>query len=69
VAARADLADDLVYRITKAYWEQAKKAVKDNPWMKDITLEYAVADGGLKLHPGALRYYQEVGVAIPEGSR
>jgi len=69
VAARADLDDDLVYRITKAFWEQREKAVKDNPWMKDITLEYAVADGGLKLHPGALRYYEEIGVDVPEGSR
>jgi len=69
VAARADLDPDLVYRITKAYWEQAKQAVKDNPWMKGITLDYAVADGGMKLHPGALRYYEEIGVKIPEGSK
>ena len=69
VAARADLSDDLVYRITKAYWEQKKAAEKDNPWLKDITMEYAVADGGLKLHPGALRYYEEAGVTVPEGSR
>ena len=68
VAARADLDEDTVYRITKAYWEKAKMAVKDNPWMKDITLEYAVQDGGLKLHPGALRYYKEIGLKIPEGS-
>lgn len=69
VTARADLDEDLVYRITKTYWEQAKLAVNDNPWMKDITLEYAVADGGMQLHPGALRYYEEIGVEIPEGSR
>jgi len=69
VAARADLDQDLVYRITRAYWEKAKEAEKDNPWMKDITLDYAVQDGGLKLHPGALRYYEEIGVAIPEASR
>ena len=69
VAARADLSDDLVYKITKTYWEEAKKAVKDNPWMKDITMDYAVSDGGLKLHPGALKFYEEVGVKIPDGSR
>lgn len=69
VAARADLDADLVYRITKAFWEQREKAMKDNPWMKDITPEYAVADGGLKLHPGAMRYYEEAGVSIPDGSK
>ena len=40
-----------------------------HPWLKDVTLEYAVQDGGMKLHPGALRYYDEIGLAIPEGSR
>jgi TRAP transporter TAXI family solute receptor len=69
VAARGDLDEELVYRITKTFWERAKVAVKDNPWMKDITMEYAVADGGMKLHPGALRFYEEAGVAVPAGSR
>ncbi len=69
VSARADLDEDLVYRITKAYWEKHAEAMKDNPWMKDITMEYGVADGGMKLHPGALRYYEEVGIEIPEASK
>ena len=37
--------------------------------MKDITMDYAVQDGGMKLHQGALRYYDEVGVKIPDASR
>jgi uncharacterized protein len=69
VAARADLSEETVYRITKAFWEQAKAAQKDNPWLKEITMEYGVADGGMRLHPGALRYYEEVGVQIPEASK
>ncbi|GAB4541997.1 MAG: TAXI family TRAP transporter solute-binding subunit [Roseibium sp.] len=69
VTARADLSEDLVYRITKAYWEASKKATATHPWLKDVTLEYAVQDGGMKLHPGALRYYEEIGLDIPEGSR
>ncbi|MBO6718543.1 MAG: TAXI family TRAP transporter solute-binding subunit [Rhizobiaceae bacterium] len=69
VTARADLDDDLVYRITKAYWEAKETAAANNPWLRDITLEYALQDGGMSLHPGALRYYEEIGVDIPEGSR
>ena len=38
------------------------------PWLKHITLEYAVQEGGMPLHPGAQRYYEEKGVAIPAGS-
>jgi TRAP transporter TAXI family solute receptor len=69
VTARADLDEELVYRITKAYWEAAKDAEADNPWLAGITLEGAVAEGGMQLHPGALRYYEEIGVDVPEGSR
>ena len=68
VAAQADLDEDLIYRVTKAFWDQREKAMKDNPWMKDITMAYAVQDGGMKLHPGALRYYKEAGIEIPAGS-
>lgn len=69
VTARADLDEDTVYRITKAYWEGSKEAIKTHPWLAGITLEGAVMDGGMTLHPGALRYYDEIGVEVPEGSR
>lgn len=68
VAARVDLDEDLVYRITKAYWEALADAKETTPWMNGITLEGAVHAGGMRLHPGALRYYQEIGVDIPEAS-
>ncbi|MBL4727685.1 MAG: TAXI family TRAP transporter solute-binding subunit [Rhizobiaceae bacterium] len=69
ITARADLDEDTVYRITKAYWEGAKEAMKTQPWLNSITLEGGVIDGGMKLHPGALRYYDEIGLEIPAGSR
>lgn len=69
VDVRADLPDDLVYKITKAYWEAAKASIATHPWLASVTLDYAVQDGGMKLHPGALRYYEEVGVTIPDGSK
>ena len=68
VTARADLDEDLVYRITKAYWEKLAEAKETTPWLRGITLEDAVASAGMKLHPGALRYYEEIGVEVPEGS-
>jgi TRAP transporter TAXI family solute receptor len=68
VNARADLPEKTVYAITKAFWEGAAKARASTPWLKRITLEYAVQEGGMKLHPGALRYYKEVGLKIPQGS-
>ncbi len=38
------------------------------PWLADVTLDYAVKKGGLRLHPDALKYYREAGVAIHEES-
>jgi hypothetical protein len=67
--ARKDLDADLIYNITKTYWEASKGAMDTNPWLKDVTLEYGVQDGGMSLHPGALRYYEEIGLDIPDGSR
>lgn len=68
VTARADLSEDAVYTITKAFWEGVEEARASTPWMQKITLDYAVQEGGMSLHPGALRYYKEVGLDIPEGS-
>ncbi|WP_118135542.1 TAXI family TRAP transporter solute-binding subunit [Oceanicella sp. SM1341] len=68
VATRADLDEDTVYAITKAFWEGAEKMRDSAPWLKRITLDYAVSPGGMALHPGAARYYEEIGVEIPEAS-
>lgn len=69
VTARTDLGEDLVYRMTKAFWEGHAEALNTHPWMVDLTLDYAVADGQMALHPGALRYYEEIGLDIPDGSK
>lgn len=69
ITARKDLDADMIYDITKTYWEASKEAMQTNPWLKDVTLEYGVQDGGMSLHPGALRYYEEIGLEIPDGSR
>lgn len=69
VTVRADLDEDTVYLITRTFWEQAEAAGETQPWLRNISLEYAVHEAGMRLHPGALRYYQEIGIDIPEGSR
>lgn len=68
VTTRADLDEETVYEVTKAFWEAAEAARADTPWLKEITLKQAVAEGGMALHPGAQRYYEEAGVEIPAGS-
>ena len=64
--ASKDLPDDLVYNLVKATFENKEELVAVNPAIKQLApenIEYCVP---IPLHPGALKYYQEVGVDIPE---
>ncbi|GKY86508.1 TAXI family TRAP transporter solute-binding subunit [Sinisalibacter aestuarii] len=61
IGVRRDLDDETVYQITKAFWENLESITSDAPWAKAISIEVAVKDFGMPLHPGAIRYYEEVG--------
>lgn len=56
---------DTVYRVTKAFWEGAAAMRDTTPWLRQVTIEDALRDLNLPLHPGAARYYREIGVTIP----
>jgi TRAP transporter TAXI family solute receptor len=61
VDAKADA--ELIYGITKALWHANTKALleKGHPAGKLITLERAVEPAPIPFHPGAERYYREIG--------
>ncbi|MEW9125070.1 MAG: TAXI family TRAP transporter solute-binding subunit [Thermotaleaceae bacterium] len=59
----ADLPEDVVYDLTKSFWENIDTLKQSNSALKNITIEDAVTDlAGLPLHDGAIKYYKEVGV-------
>jgi uncharacterized protein len=66
IATRASLDDESVYKITKAFWEAAKDSYDRYPWLRNVKLEDAFKDLNAPLHPGAVKYYQEIGMKIPE---
>lgn len=63
----ANQPEELIYEITKALWSPTARNLLDNghPKGKAITVETAL-DGvegiGVPLHPGAERYYREIGM-------
>lgn len=62
IAVRADLDDDTVYQITKAFWDNIEQVSSDAPWAERLDINLAGKKLGLhELHPGAERYYKEVG--------
>ena len=63
------MSDDQAYALTKAFFERYDSAMKAAAWMEAMGINKVVSGlekvGG-KLHPGAIRYYKEAGVEIPE---
>lgn len=64
--ATKELPDEIAYQITKAVYDHIpalKKVYNDaGQATPENTMKYAVAS----LHPGAVKYYKEKGVAIPD---
>jgi uncharacterized protein len=63
---RADLPDDLVYQIVKATFENQSRLVKATPAAGDTIPRNVDKDTFLPFHPGAVRYYREIGISIPD---
>ena len=59
----AGLSDELVYRITKLWWERIKDIHEIAPGLDQANVKLAMEHATIPFHPGALRYYKEVGVA------
>src|SRR6056297_206820 len=60
--------DETAYRLTKTFWESKGKMEEAAPWWTGV-------DSGLmenitgKIHPGALRYYEEAGIALTDAQK
>jgi uncharacterized protein len=65
VVGNEDLPDGLVYKIVKAVFEHHQDLVAAHPAAKETIPANADRDTFLPFHPGALRYYREIGVDIP----
>ncbi len=59
-AAGAD--EELVYRVTKTIWENRDRVVEKHPAGRAINPKVVVRDTGTEFHPGAVRFYREIGI-------
>jgi len=64
LAARADLPEDLIYKVTKSIFEHTDTLVAAHQRGRDITLETALNGMSITLHPGAQRYFAEQGLPV-----
>lgn len=60
IAVNADVSEETVYNMTKAFWDNIDKVTSTAPWASALDMDFASAKrGGIQLHPGAAKYYAE----------
>jgi TRAP transporter TAXI family solute receptor len=64
--AQADLPDDLVYRLVKAVYENQQRLLKAHSAARETIPQNADKNTFMPFHPGAVRYYREIGIKIPD---
>jgi len=56
------MSEDVAYALVKLYHEHFDEFVKMAPYAKDYSVEGSVEYAYLPFHPGAVKYYKEIGI-------
>ncbi len=62
------MSDDAAYALTKTFWEQKGALGSAAAWWKGVD-DSLMANIEGKIHPGAIRYYEEAGVALTDAQK
>ena len=66
LAVNADVDENHVYELTKALYENLPFLNGIHQATKAMAIDRALAGLPVPLHPGAARYYAEVGITVPD---
>ena len=58
-----EMDENTAYELTRTYWEQKANMGKDSAWWNAVSQALMVNIKG-KIHPGAVKYYQEAGFTL-----
>lgn len=64
----ADMDEEEVYQFTKIVYENRQEVTQKHPAGKAINPRNVVKDTGTPFHPGAIRYYKEIGIWPEKGT-
>jgi uncharacterized protein len=62
LVTRVGVSDEVAYLMTKSLFEHLDQLVETHPAAKDIDIKKATTSLPVPLHPGAERYYREIGI-------
>lgn len=57
--------EDTAYALTKTFWESKARMADSAPWWAGVDAGLIATIEG-KIHPGAVRYYKEAGIALTD---
>ncbi|GEN29054.1 C4-dicarboxylate ABC transporter substrate-binding protein [Halovibrio variabilis] len=69
LVVNADMDEELAYQLTQLLFENTDELIAVHPAANDTTVEFTMESTPVPLHPGALRYFEEVGADIPDRMR
>ena len=59
--AHKDVSDEMVYKAVKSLWTNEKMALDSGPVWMGFSKEIMSKDVGVDYHPGAIKFYKEMG--------
>lgn len=69
LVVNADMDEELAYQLTHLLFENIDELIAVHPAANDTTVEFTMGSTPVPLHPGAIRYFEEVGADIPDNLR
>ncbi|WP_235041415.1 TAXI family TRAP transporter solute-binding subunit [Vreelandella profundi] len=69
LVVNADMDEELAYQLTQLLFENTDELIAVHPAANDTTVQFTMESTPVPLHPGALRYFEEVGADIPDRLR
>ncbi|APX92610.1 TRAP ABC transporter substrate-binding protein [Halomonas sp. 1513] len=64
----SNMDDETAYQLTKTFWERREAMAEESAWWGSIEPDMVGNIAGT-LHPGALRYYDEADIEVPDSLR
>jgi TRAP transporter TAXI family solute receptor len=65
LAVSAEMPEELAYELTRALFVHLEELIAVHPAARQITVAFTFDTMPIPLHPGAIRYFEEIGAAVP----